>query len=221
MAADQAADLVAASSPLQYMNAVEWRASLGGGPCDLVLIGDRHGGCGKIDALMRRHAPWRTVYRHGRRPRPARIVPRLVKDLLDAGHRAGLERLAARLAETRYARIAIGDYRNVSQRLLAARLSGADLTLLDDGSVTPQAAAFRADPASAPEPKQFDLAWFRTGLARRLFGDAALPSPPGSPISPSTRASCGQGWGRRTRRRRTATPSGVEPAPLRGGTPPG
>lgn len=177
MAAETPADLAIVSSPLQYMNAVEWRAAQGSGPCDLVLIGDRHEGRGRIESLMRRHAPWRTVFRMARRPRPPRIAPRLLKDLLDARHRAGLETLARRLAGNGYRRIAFGDYRNVSQRLLIDRLAEGEATLLDDGSVTPQAVAFRADPARAPEPRQFDLSWFRTSLARSLFGDAPLAEP--------------------------------------------
>lgn len=177
MAAEAGADLAIVSSPLQYMNAVEWRAAEGGGPCDLVLIGDRHDSDDRIAKLMRRHAPWRTVLRTGRRPRPPRAVPRFVKDLLDAAHRTGLERLARRLGQAGYRRVAFGDYRNVSHRLLVDRLTQGEAILLDDGSVTPQAAAFRADPGGAPEPGQFDLAWFRTPLARRLFGDEALPEP--------------------------------------------
>lgn len=175
MAFDAKADLAIVSSPLQYLNAVEWRASLGGGPCDLVAIGDRHSG--GLDDLMGPSAPWREVLRHGRRPRPPRLVPRFAKDLLDARHRSGLERLAADLARRGYGRVAFGDYRNVSHRLLVDRVSAGEATLLDDGSVTPQAAAFRADPSSAFEPRQFDLSWFRTPLARRLFGDPELPPP--------------------------------------------
>ncbi|PZQ18166.1 MAG: hypothetical protein DI565_05550 [Ancylobacter novellus] len=171
------ADLAVVSSPLQYMNAVEWRASRAGTACDLVLIGDRHGAGGMIDLLMRRRAPWRRVIRHGRRPRPPRAVPRFLRDLLDAAHRVSLERLAAVLAGAPRGAVAFGDYRNVSQRLIVDRIGAQETVLLDDGSVTPQAAAFRADPANAPEPRQFDLAWFRTAAARRLFGDPLLPEP--------------------------------------------
>lgn len=171
------ADLAVVSSPLQYMNAVEWRASRDGTACDLVLIGDRHGAGAMIELLMRRSAPWRRVIRHGRRPRPPRGVPRFARDLLDAAHRASLERLAAGLAGSSWRAAAFGDYRNVSQRLLIDRIKAQETVLLDDGSVTPQAASFRADPASAPEPGQFDLAWFRTKAARRLFGDPVLPEP--------------------------------------------
>ena len=174
MGDEPGANLAIVSSPLQALNADEWRAAVGG-PCDLVVIGDRH--AGGLDEVMERCGPWRTILRHGRRPRPPRMIPRLAKDALDAWHRAGLERLAKRLAARAYARVAFGDYRNVSQRLLVDRVSRSDATLLDDGSVTPQAAAFRADPASVLEPGQFDLAWFRTALARRLFGDPLIPGP--------------------------------------------
>jgi len=177
MGASSGLDLAIVSSPLQYINAVEWRASVGQGPCDLVLIGDRHDGRARMQELMRRHAPWREVFEIGRRPRPPRAVPRLFKDLLDVRHRAALDRLARRLGPRDYARVAFGDYRNVSQRLLVDRLGRDDVVLLDDGSVTPQAAAFRADPSTAPEPRQFDLGWFRTSLARRLFGDDPPPDP--------------------------------------------
>lgn len=174
-----ARDLAVVSSPLQYMNVVEWRASLGEEPCDLVLIGDRHDGGGSIAALMRRKSPWSEIFRVGRRPRPPAVTPRFVKDLLDLRHRIALERLGDTLAGRGYERVAFGDYRNVSQRLLVERAAGrsAALTLVDDGSVAPQAAAFRADPARAPDPGQFRLSWFRTGLARRMFGEAPPPEP--------------------------------------------
>lgn len=172
-----AGDLVIVSSPLQYMNAVEQRASMGGGPADLVLIGDRHGASGVIEALMRRHAPWRETHFHPRRPRPPRFAPRLVKDALDALHRASLEKLARTFSGRTYDSVVIGDYRNVSQRLIAARAPHRRFVLLDDGSVTPQAAAFRADPATAPEPRQFDLRWFRGAAAKALLGDAPLAEP--------------------------------------------
>ena len=174
MGDEPGANLAIVSSPLQALNADEWRAAVGG-PCDLVVIGDRH--AGGLDDVMKRGGPWRTIFRHGRRPRPPRMLPRLAKDVLDAWHRAGLERLATRLAGWRYARVAFGDYRNVSQRLLVDRVSRSAATLLDDGSVTPQAAAFRADPAIVLEPGQFDLALFRTAFARRLFGDPLIPGP--------------------------------------------
>lgn len=172
-----AGDLVIVSSPLQYMNAVEQRASMGGGLADLVLIGDRHGAGDVIAALARRHAPWRGTHFHARRPRPPGGAPRLVKDALDALHRASLERLARTFSGRTYDSVVIGDYRNVSQRLIAARVPHRRFVLLDDGSVTPQAAAFRADPATAPEPRQFDLKWFRGGAAKALLGDAPLAEP--------------------------------------------
>jgi hypothetical protein len=175
--APSAADIVIVSSPLQYMNAVEQRAATGGRPADLVLVGDRHGGAAAIEALMRLKSPWRSVRRHPRRPRPSRLVPSLVRDLMDAAHRRSLEGLARELSRERYGAVVIGDYRNVSQRLLAARLTADSQVLLDDGSVTPQAAAYRADRANAPEPRQFDLAWFRTRLARRAFGETVPPEP--------------------------------------------
>ncbi|RXF75417.1 hypothetical protein [Hansschlegelia zhihuaiae] len=171
------ADIVIVSSPLQYMNAVEQRAATGGRPADLVIVGDRHGGAAAIEALMRLKSPWRSVRRHPRRPRPSRFVPFLVRDLMDAGHRRSLEALARELSRERCGAVVIGDYRNVSQRLLAARLAADAHVLLDDGSVTPQTAAYRADRASAPEPRQFDLSWFRTRLARRAFGETALADP--------------------------------------------
>ncbi|WP_155904998.1 hypothetical protein [Methylopila sp. M107] len=169
-------DLVIVSSPLQYMNAVEQRAARGR-PADLVLIGDRHGTGATIDALMARQNPWETVHRHGRRPRPPRAVPRLVKDLLDARHRASLDRLASTFSGRRFGQVVFGDYRNVSQRLLVDRIAHDETVLLDDGSVTPQAAAWRADPSTAPEPGQFDLKMFRTALARRVFRER-LPAAP-------------------------------------------
>lgn len=170
-------DLVIVSSPLQYLNAVEQRATDPDVPADLVLIGDRHGGGAVVEALMHSGPCWRSVHRHGRRPRPPRYAPRVLRDLADAAHRSSLERLARRLSGTRYRTAVFGDYRNVSHRLLAARLAPDEFVLLDDGSVTPQAAAFRADRESAPEPRQFDLGWFRTRVARRAFGDPALPDP--------------------------------------------
>lgn len=175
--ADAAVDLVIVSSPLQYINAVEQRAAAGDRPADLILIGDRHGGEAAISALMRRHAPWRAVYRHAKRPRPPIGLPRLMKDALDAGHRTSLRRLARRLSPTAYSSVVIGDYRNVSERLLADLVPHDSFVLLDDGSVTPQAAAFRAKAGRAPEPRQFDLGWFRTPIARHLFGDPTLVEP--------------------------------------------
>ncbi|MDR4306530.1 hypothetical protein IHQ68_07860 [Chelatococcus sambhunathii] len=172
------ADIVIASSPLQYMNAVEQRASAGR-PADLVLIGDRHAAAGStIEALLARKGSWRRVVRHPRRPRPPRLAPRLVKDALDAAHRASLERLARRLGSGRRRQVVFGDYRNVSQRVLVDRLAFDEAVLLDDGSVTPQAAAWRADPLRAPEPGQFDLGWFRTALARSVFGERPPSEPP-------------------------------------------
>ena len=170
-------DLVIVSSPLQYINAVEQRASVGGRPADLVLIGDRHGGGEVIETLMRRHAPWRSVHRTARRPRPPRAAPRFARDVLDAAHLKAITKLAAQLAGNAYGSVVIGDYRNVSQRLLAAHVGAGAMTLVDDGSVTPQAAAYRAEPAQAPERGQFDLGVFRTALARRLFGEPDLPDP--------------------------------------------
>lgn len=175
--AAEAADLVIVSSPLQYLNAVEQRAAMGEGPADLLLIGDRHGAADVVGALIRRRAPWRRILTHARRPRPPRLAPRLLKDALDAAHRASLLRLARGLAGADYESVVIGDYRNVSQRLVAARTPHRLFVLLDDGSVTPQAAAFRADPETAPEPRQFDLSWFRTRTARALCGDPPLPAP--------------------------------------------
>lgn len=174
---DDGLDLVIVSSPLQYMNAIEHRFAAGA-PSDLVLIGDRHGNQEAIDRLMSRRSGWREVHRHGRRPRPSKLTPLFVRDLLDAGHRASLERLAEKLAGRRYRRVAIGDYRNVSQRMLAANVAAREFVLLDDGSVTPQSAAFRADRGRAPEPRQFNLTWFRTALARKVFGENLPPEPP-------------------------------------------
>lgn len=173
----EAPDVVIVSSPLQYMNAVEQRR-LQGGEADLVLIGDRHGAGATIDMLMARRSPWRAVHRHGRRPRPARWIPKHARDASDALHRSGLERLARVLGPELRRQVVFGDYRNVSQRLLVSLLRSEETVLLDDGSVTPQAAAYRADPARAPEPAQFDLGWFRTGLARSLLGDEAPADPP-------------------------------------------
>ena len=172
-----AIDLVIVSSPLQFLNAVEHRAASNSATADLVLIGDRHGAGDVVDALMRGGPCWRSVHRHGRRPRSLKVIPGVVRDLADAAHRASLERLARRLVATRYKTVAFGDYRNVSQRLLASRFTPENFVLLDDGSVTPQAAAFRADPASAPEPRQFDLGWFRTATVRAALGDPVLPAP--------------------------------------------
>ncbi len=172
-------DLVIVSSPLQYMNAVEQRAAAGR-PADLVLIGDRHAAAGSsVETLLARKGTWRQVVRHARRPRPPRLAPRLVKDTLDALHRASLERLAARLGRGRRRQVVFGDYRNVSQRTLVDRMVFDEVVLLDDGSVTPQAAAWRGDPINAPEPGQFDLDWFRTALARSLFRER----PPADPSS--------------------------------------
>lgn len=174
---DQGADLVIVSSPLQYINAVEQRRSSGGRPADLVLIGDRHGAGETIRKLMRRQGAWRSVHRLGRRPRPHKLTPLWLRDVLDAAHRSGLRRLAKSLSSAPYRTVVIGDYRNVSQRLVADLVPHDEFVLVDDGSVTPQVASWRADAARATEPKQFDLSWFRTDLARRVFGDPPLAEP--------------------------------------------
>lgn len=172
----EAPDLVIVSSPLQYMNAVEQRR-LEDREADLVLIGDRHGAGATVDILMARQAPWRAVHRHGRRPRPARWVPKHARDALDALHRSGLKRLARRLGQAPRRQVVFGDYRNVSQRVLVSLMRAEETVLLDDGSVTPQAAAYRADPERAPEPGQFDLGWFRTAFARSMFGEYVPADP--------------------------------------------
>ncbi|MFD1330829.1 hypothetical protein ACFQ4O_02325, partial [Methylopila musalis] len=102
--------------------------------------------------------------------------PRLMRDAADAAHRAALRRLAASLAPEGYAELAFGDYRNLSQRVLTELISHARLTLLDDGSITPQAGRWRGG-LPTPDPKRFTDRWFRTGLARALLGDPPRTEP--------------------------------------------
>jgi hypothetical protein len=172
------ADLVVVSSPLQYMNAVEWRRRTAGRHADLVLIGDRAGGDAAIAELMLRDPGlWRAIHRHPGRPRLPRWLPASLRDAADAQHRAGLERLARSLSRPGYRRLVFGDYRNASQRALVAKIPHRDLILVDDGSVTPQVARFRAGRADTPEPERFRLNWFRTSVGRALFGDEKLADP--------------------------------------------
>ncbi|GLK81318.1 hypothetical protein [Methylopila turkensis] len=172
------ADLVIVSSPLQYLNAVEWRRRRPDRAVDLVLLGDRAGGGAAIDLLMAR-APslWRSVRRCEGRPRSSRKAPKILRDAIDLQHRARLRRLAASLAGGGYAALAFGDYRNRSQRELVDRIAHAELTLLDDGSITPQAARCRAGEPT-PDPSRFADRWLRTRLARALFGGDRPIDPP-------------------------------------------
>lgn len=170
--------LAVASSPLQLMNAMEWRAHRPGEAADLVLLGDRAGGGGAVDALLaRRPGLWRRVLRVSGRPRPTPYAPRLMRDLWDAAHRSALRRLAASLGGEAYGELAFGDYRNLSQRTLAELVPHVRLTLLDDGSITPQAARWRAG-LPTPDPRRFTDRWFRTGLARAVLGDPPRLEPP-------------------------------------------
>ncbi|MDR6285558.1 hypothetical protein HNR47_001559 [Methylopila jiangsuensis] len=170
--------LAVASSPLQLMNAMEWRARRSGGEADLVLLGDRAGGGGAVEALLaRRPGLWRRVLRVSGRPRPAPYAPRLMRDAADALHRSALRRLAASLGGEAYGELAFGDYRNLSQRTLTERVPRVRLTLLDDGSITPQAARWRAG-LPTPDPRRFTDGWFRTGLARAMLGDPPRFEPP-------------------------------------------
>ncbi|MGA0532053.1 hypothetical protein [Hansschlegelia sp. KR7-227] len=169
------ADLVVVSSPLQYVNAAEWRRRRAGGVADLVLLGDRAGGAAAIDALIARDPSlWRRIVRHPGRPQGA--GPRMLRDAADLRHRRSLEALARELGERDA--VAFGDFRNVSHRALVASVRHRELVLLDDGSVAPQVAAARRDPATAPAPERFQPGWFRTALARAAFGERAPPDPP-------------------------------------------
>ncbi|HVI28370.1 hypothetical protein [Hansschlegelia sp.] len=170
------ADLVVVSSPLQVLNAIEWRRRASGGPADVVLLGDRAGGRDAALALLKREAAlWGRILEHPGRPRPSRWLPAFGRDVLDAGHRASLERLAKTLGRRRF--LAFGDYRNVSQRALAATVAHEELILLDDGSVAPQVAAARAG-RDAPSPERFRPGWLRTELGRRTLGERAPADPP-------------------------------------------
>ncbi|MBB3973784.1 hypothetical protein [Hansschlegelia beijingensis] len=171
-----AVDLVVVSSPLQVLNAIEWRRRDVDAPADLVLLGDRAGGRDAALALLKREPGlWRKILEHPGRPRPAGWLPAFGRDVLDAGHRASLERLAAQLGPRRT--LVFGDYRNVSQRALAAAVAHEELILLDDGSVAPQVAAARAGLA-APAPERFRPGWLRTELGRRTLGERAPAAPP-------------------------------------------
>ncbi|HEY0291240.1 MAG TPA: hypothetical protein VGC51_02725 [Hansschlegelia sp.] len=170
------ADLVVVSSPLQCMNAVEHRARTGG-IADVVLIGDRAGGgAAALEVLKRRPDLWRRILSHPRRPQPSRLLPLFARDLLDAGHRASLERLASTLGPRRT--LVFGDYRNVSQRVMVERVPHDELVLVDDGSVAPQVAAARAGRPQAADPARFQPGWFRTGLGRSALGERPPAAPP-------------------------------------------
>jgi peptidoglycan/xylan/chitin deacetylase (PgdA/CDA1 family) len=170
------ADLFVLSSPLQYVNAVEWRLRTRERPADLALIGDREGGADTLDRLIERHPGlWREIFRHRRRPRSRKWQPRLLRDAADARHRASLERLARRLGPC--ATLVFGDYRNVSHRALVEAVPHEWLVLVDDGSVTPQVAAARAGMPDAADPGRFSPGWFRTAAARSAFGERAPTEP--------------------------------------------
>lgn len=172
-----AVDVVVVSSPLQYMNAVEWRLRGPERSADLVLLGDRGGGGNAIDLLLaRRPDLWRTIARHPGRPKARRWAPAIVSDIADARHRASLRRLASRMSPKGYATLVFGDFRNRSQRELVDSIAHDRLVLLDDGSITPQTALWRAGGA-VPDPGRFAAKWFRSALARKLFGEPPLVSP--------------------------------------------
>lgn len=170
-------DVVVVSSPLQYMNAVEWRRTRSERIADLVLLDDRAGGSDAVDRLLAR-APglWDSVIRHPRRPKARRWASAIVSDLADALHRASLRRVSARMAPGGCSTLVFGDFRNLSQRELVARIPYDRLVLLDDGSITPQAVRWRAGLA-VPDPRRFADRWFRTAVARSLFGDSPAVSP--------------------------------------------
>lgn len=166
-------DLVVVSSPLQYVNAVEWRRR-SDGAADLVLIGDRAGGPRAVLDLVRRHRGlWGRVLSHPQRPALGKWAPRLVRDAADAGHRTSLERLGASLGAR--SRVVFGDYRNVSQRALVAAVRHDELVLVDDGSVAPQVAAARA--GEGPDDARFRPGWLRTPLGQAAFGERAPAAP--------------------------------------------
>ncbi|MET0313807.1 MAG: hypothetical protein ABW275_05395 [Hansschlegelia sp.] len=169
-----APDLFVVSSPLQYLNAAEF-AARSARPPDLVLIGDRAGAAdGALTLAKRDRALWGRLLSHPGRPQPSRWLPRFGRDLLDAGHRISIERLAASLGPR--SRVAFGDYRHVSQRAFVAGVDCEELVLLDDGSVAPQVAAFRAGEDVADRAR-FTPGWLRTDLGRATLGERAPKAP--------------------------------------------
>ncbi|MFC7053882.1 hypothetical protein ACFQI3_14410 [Hansschlegelia quercus] len=169
-----APDLFVVSSPLQYLNAAELAVG-SDRPPDLVLIGDRAGAAdGALMLAKRDRRLWGRLLSHPGRPQPSRWLPRFGRDLLDAGHRISLERLAASLGSR--GRVVFGDYRHVSQRALIAGVECDELVLLDDGSVAPQVAAFRAGEHVA-DFARFAPGWLRTELGRATLGEKAPKAP--------------------------------------------
>jgi hypothetical protein len=169
-----APDLFVVSSPLQYLNAAEL-AARSAPPPDLVLIGDRAGASdGPLLLAKRDRTLWGRLLSHPGRPQPSRWLPRFGRDLLDAGHRISIERLAASLGPR--GRVVFGDYRHVSQRAFVEGVGYEELVLLDDGSVAPQVAAFRAGEHVA-DSVRFTPGWLRTDLGRATLGEKAPKAP--------------------------------------------